>query len=137
MLSRIATIIALPVLLVAATLGTSGSAHATPTELHFQLVKSDPAGDTVVGQAPAAVKLWFSQEPEIEGARVRVMGPDEVLVTMGDVHQDEADKTLVSAAILGELQPGTQTVIWRAMGRDGHVVTGEFTFSYDTATDTR
>lgn len=137
MLSRIATVIALPIFLVAATLGAWGTAHATPTELHFQLVKSEPAVDTVVGQAPDAVKLWFSQEPEIEGARVRVMGPDEVLVTMGDVHQDEADKTLVSAAILGEMQPGTQTVIWRAMGRDGHVVTGEFTFSYDTATDTR
>lgn len=137
MLSRIATVIALPVLLVAATLGTSETAHATPTELHFQLVKSDPAGDTVIGEAPAAVRLWFSQEPEIEGARVRIMGPDEVLVAMSDVHQDETDKTLVSAAILGELQPGTQTVIWRAMGRDGHVVTGEFTFSYDTATDTR
>lgn len=136
MLRHLTAILALPIIVAAGTLGTAGTVHATNAELHFKLVKSDPASDTILGEAPEAVRLWFSQEPQMEGAKVRIMGPDEALVTMSDVHQNDADKNLVSADILAELQPGTHTVMWRAMGLDGHIVSGEFTFSYNTATDT-
>ena len=137
MLRRLAAILALSIIVAAGTLGAAGTAHATNAEIHFELVKSDPESDAIIGEAPEAVRLWFSQEPQTAGARVRIMGPDEALVTTSDVHQNDADKNLVSADILSELQPGTHTVMWRAMGPDGHIISGEFTFSYDTTTETQ
>lgn len=137
MLGRIATAIALPILVTATTHGVDSAAHPTDSGVHFELIRSDPGDEAMIDEVPSQVRLWFSEEPQAHGARVRLMGPDEALVSMGDVERDAEDEKLVTAAIIGEIQSGSYTVIWRAMGRDGHVVSGEFTFSYHAAMNTR
>ena len=70
------------------------------------------------------------------GARIRVIDPRGEPVRMAPVEQDREDPKLVHAAIQGLVAAGPSKVVWRAMAADGHVVTGEFTFTIAAAEGT-
>jgi methionine-rich copper-binding protein CopC len=104
---------------------------------HFQLVKSETGEASMLEQAPTSIRLWFSQVPQMGGARIRVIDPEGEPVRMGPVEQDDEDPKLVHASIEGSFAAGQSKVVWRAMAADGHVVTGEFTFTIRAADPTR
>lgn len=119
-----------PALAVAVTLAAVAiPAPAAPHLRHFELRRSMPAADTALDASPERIQLWFSQEPQTEGARIRLVDGTGELVELGPTAVVPDTATSLRAAVPTVLAPGPYTVHWRAMARDGHVVTGEIPFS--------
>ncbi|MEE8477552.1 MAG: copper resistance CopC family protein [Gemmatimonadales bacterium] len=103
--------------------------------LHIRLVKSFPTEDQVVHQAPADIQLWFSQVPELSLTKVRLLGPEDVTVTVAKAVATDDVKS-VKLAIVDSLPEGTYSVTWQTASPDGHKVRGEYAFTYSpTPTD--
>ena len=120
-------------LAVALLPGATASGDAESTPLHFELRASVPAADSVLAAAPARVQLWFSQEPQLEGARIRIVDGGGDLVEMGPTAPVPDTATSLRADVRGAMGPGPYVVHWRAMARDGHLVTGEIPFEVAAA----
>ncbi len=131
LMRRVATIAVVSALALAVLALRTPAAHATA--FHFYLVKSMPDKEVVLEAAPAEIKLWFSEEAQKAGTSIRLVGPDEALVELADVLRSDEDATLVTAKVTGRIPPGVSKVVWRAMGRDGHIVRGEYTFTVHSA----
>jgi methionine-rich copper-binding protein CopC len=115
--------------LIFLALGASSTAQADDVSVfHFALSKSMPEADAVVA-SPSEVKLWFTQAPQEGTTSIRVLGGDAEPIHTADVVQDAEDGSIFSVALHGTLAPGQYTVAWRALGEDGHVVRGDFSFS--------
>lgn len=112
---------------LAIALGTAPTSSAI-TDLHFALSKSMPEADSSI-QSPTAVKLWFTEAPELSTVSIRLVNGGGDLVAAGDVEQDEQDAKSFSIALEFALATGPYTVSWRAIGEDGHAVRGDFTFA--------
>lgn len=95
---------------------------------HFDLARSAPVADSMVHAAPAELRLWFTEEPQDGTTAVRVMNAAEEMIPTGDVTVDPEDGTSFSIPFTAPVEAGRYTVTWRAMGPDGHVVTGDFGF---------
>lgn len=110
-------------------LGAPTAAHAEgPALPHFALSKSSPeAGSTV--KAPDEVRLWFSQVPQEGTTSIRLLNAAEELIHTSDVAQSSDDPKSFAVSLHAPLPPGAYTVVWRAMGADGHVVRGDFSFT--------
>ena len=105
------------------------SARAEGTGLfHFELSKSAPEAGAEVG-SPSEIRLWFTQVPQDATTSIRLIDGAGDAVHTSDVMQDDEDGQQFSVMIHGQLPSGEYTVAWRAMGEDGHVVRGDFTFS--------
>src|SRR2546430_2571407 len=92
---------------------------------HPQLVTASPEPGAIAPQAPRAVTLAFSEDAIARASSVRVTGPQGA-VRAGRLGAGTLHGTL--SARLGALRPGIYRVRWSAVGRDGHVVSGDFAF---------
>jgi len=101
------------------------SAWASPFHLH--LLKSSPQANATVAAAPDSIRLSFSQTPEIKVTTVTVTGPGNASVALAPLAS--ADSATVVAGVKGKMSPGTYTVVWRTMAKDGHVARGNFAFT--------
>ena len=106
---------------------------ARATALHFHLVKSMPRTEAMLETAPTEIKLWFSEEPQEGATSLRLVGPGDEMVELGEVARSKDDASMVFAKVSGQVPMGVSKIMWRAMGRDGHVVRGEYTFSVHSA----
>ncbi len=107
------------------------AAVLTPTGLgvlHLHLTRSEPFSKQVLAAPPAEVRLWFSETPEAALTSISLLRPDSTRVPLDSVRA--VDDSSVSAAVKGEMDPGTYTVLWRTSSNDGHVVRGRFSFAY-------
>jgi methionine-rich copper-binding protein CopC len=96
---------------------------------HAELMRADPAIDSVVANAPTQVQLWFSEQPELRFSEVRVVDQAGRPVDRGDLRADPADPLSVIVG-LNSLSPGSYTVSWKALSAvDGHVTRGVFVFT--------
>jgi len=125
MLSKL---IAIPVLLGSLTVASPVVAPDPP--MHLDLQKSSPEADAMVHEL-GAIELWFTEEPQENSVSIRLTNSDGDLVETGEVTHGEEDASF-GAVLTDDLTTGTYTVAWRAMGSDGHVVRGDFTFSFMT-----
>lgn len=96
--------------------------------LHLRLVKSAPRDGEVVSTLPTEIRLWFSQKPEVGLTTVRLLREDSSQVELGKVARTD-DSTSVKAALDAALVPGTYTVSWRSVSKDGHAVRGSYHFN--------
>ncbi len=99
--------------------------------LHLRLTKSFPAKDQVVTAAPDSLQLWFSQKTDIKLTRAILVGPDSQRVAVSKAVRAPDDEKSVIIRVEGELVPENYTIMWQAGSPDGHIVKGEFGFSYD------
>ncbi len=106
---------------------------AMPADLHLRLERAEPAVDGEITAAPDAIRLYFSQEPQIKLTTVKLTDGSGAEVQVGDAMAVGGDGKVVAAAVKGEMKPGKYTVVWRTMAKDGHVVRGEFAFSLRAA----
>lgn len=105
-----------------------GLALACAAHAHTKLTESTPAADATVAP-PQAIELEF-------GGDVRLTA-----VTLTDAagtakHIDAVPTAVASKfslAIHEPLAPGTYKVVWRAVGGDTHIVSGEFSFTVTAA----
>ncbi|HET7565228.1 MAG TPA: copper resistance protein CopC [Gemmatimonadaceae bacterium] len=100
-----------------------------PLLAHTHLVKSAPAAKSRLAAPPDAIRLWFSEAPEVAFTRVVLMGPAGNTIATGKVTQDPANHLLLSVAIPTTLAPGQYTVSWSTAAADGHPSRGTFTFT--------
>ncbi len=106
---------------------------APQPEFHFKLLGATPKNESVLDAPPTSIELWFSEEPDMAGTRIRLIDHHDEMVELGKVMQDAEDPTVIHASIDGDASHGGYTIYWRGMAKDGHVVTGEVTFEVETS----
>jgi methionine-rich copper-binding protein CopC len=92
---------------------------------HTALSSSVPAKGAVV-ESPTALTLEFGAEVKL--ARVQIVPADGESLTLPLDRGAPPSKKMV-VTVPKPLVPGKHTVKWRAVADDGHVMTGDFTFS--------
>jgi methionine-rich copper-binding protein CopC len=112
-------------LVVAATTTVTVLAGAR-SAFHLHLVKSAPAASATVPTSPESIRLWFSQSPELAVTTVKVTGPGSAAVALAPLAS--GDSALVIAPVKTAMAPGSYSVAWRTMAKDGHVIRGTFSF---------
>ena len=106
----------------------SAASPAEHDSLHLSLIKSAPAADNTVA-ALDEVRLWFSEEPQEGATSIRLVDSSGELVETEKVKAEEDDSTIFHSALTAHAMPGVYRVVWRTMAADGHVVSGDFSFS--------
>ena len=103
-------------------------ASAEGSAEHFGLSRSAPEdGATVAGLEE--VRMWFTQVPQEGSLSARVVDADGELVKTPAAKQDASDGKVFAVELTDGLPAGSYTVAWRGIGRDGHVVRGDFGFT--------
>ena len=101
-----------------------GLAFALAAHAHTQLKGSSPAAAASVA-APTAVQLEFAGDVRLTSV--------QLTDSAGAAKQLDAVPTEVASTfslpIHGLLAPGAYKVVWRAVGGDTHIVSGEFSFT--------
>lgn len=111
--------------LLAILSGTAGTAGAV---YHLRLEKSAPARDQPMTGAPAEVRLWFSEKPELRLSTITLVRSDSSEVKLGKVHATDDPKS-IAAAVSESLAPGAYLVKWKTASRDGHPIRGSYPFA--------
>lgn len=114
--------------LLLAALVLSGSAAPIHTGRHLHLLRSDPAANDTVHVAPHAVRLWFSQRPELAITSIKLATAGGAAVALSAVTRDTSADAPVVAAVAGAVAPGSYVVTWRTTAMDGHPATGQIPF---------
>ena len=105
-----------------------GFAVAVAAHAHTPLKASSPAADASVA-APTAVDLTF-------GGDVRLTSVSLTDSAGAAKHLDAVPTAIASTfslAVHEPLAPGAYKVVWRAVGGDTHIITGEFGFTVTAA----
>ena len=116
------TTIITPALLITALLSP------VPALAHAILVKSQPAKDETVSQAPKQIDLWFNDAVRSEYKALAVIDSSGKRVDNHDVEQTLTDGSHIHATV-SNLAAGTYTVRYRVVSEDTHIVTGKFEFT--------
>jgi methionine-rich copper-binding protein CopC len=101
---------------------------------HAGYVRSIPAADAVIAEAPETLQIWFSQELfRRQGEnRIEVHAPDGQRIDLDDAAIDDDDRRLMAVSLPADLPPGQYSVRWRTLSsEDGHEGRGEFVFTVD------
>ena len=99
-----------------------------PALAHAILVKSQPAKDETVSQAPKQIDLWFNDAVRSEYKALAVIDSSGKRVDNHDVEQTLTDGSHIHATV-SNLATGTYTVRYRVVSEDTHIVTGKFEFT--------
>ena len=95
---------------------------------HMRLLRSTPAADATIAASPDAIRLWFSEAVDAKGSTVTVKGADGAVVALAPLSREGAKDAPLVAPLAKPVSAGTYTVTWKGMSRDGHVVSGAYTF---------
>src|SRR6185437_2438508 len=104
---------------------------ALPTLLfaHARLTKSTPSANERVLNSPDAVRLWFSEAPELAFTKTTLLAADSSEIKLGTVQRIPGERLGVSATVGAPLGAGTYTVVWQVAAADGHPSRGHFRFT--------
>jgi methionine-rich copper-binding protein CopC len=117
------------IFLTAALVFAVGAAGAAAANVfHFALSRSAPTADATV-PPPEEVRLWFTQAPQDNSVRIRILNAAGEPLATTDPTVDPENTMAVSVKPRAPLSAGSYTVSWRGVGDDGHAVTGDFGFS--------
>jgi methionine-rich copper-binding protein CopC len=97
-------------------------------QAHTDLVSTSPAADSVTEVPPAFISVTFSEPPITEGAAIVLSDVAGNEIPVGEVTFDGAKMSVASPP---DLPPSEYKVTWRVSAQDGHVLTGEFNFTYN------
>ncbi len=110
--------------LLSLTTMTCGWAHAF-------IDHTDPVVGGAVKQAPADVRLWYTQGLEPAFSRVQVFDAAGQEVDKKDVHLDAKNNHLLIVSLPAGLGAGTYKVVWRVVSVDTHTTEGSFKFQVE------
>ncbi len=95
---------------------------------HARLVKSIPAKQAVLAQAPTQIQLWFNEPLEARFSQVSVWNAAGQQVHKGAIQGDPQDtKKLIIP--LPALDMGLYTVKYRVLSVDSHLIENQFSFT--------
>ena len=92
-----------------------------------ELERSTPGYGDVLTAAPARARLTFSEPMELTGARLSLSDGRNRARALARPVFESPDHRTVAVALPG-IPPGTYTLTWFFLGRDGHVMGGEVAF---------
>lgn len=102
---------------------------------HATLLRSEPADNAVLPEAPREVRLWFSEavSPEFSTAQILDINGQPIKISGIRVDPTEAELMILS---LPELPSGLYSVRWKVLSEaDGHFTQGLFVFGVGEAVD--
>ena len=102
--------------------------YAGETLAHASLAKSDPPSRGALAQAPAELRLWFSEQIEPGYAQLSVQDEHESTLVAGKGTVSKDDSRLVTLK-LHPLAPGKYTVRYKVLSVVGHAVNSSYVFS--------
>ena len=109
------------------------TAFPSAARAHPALVSSVPARDATLTAAPRTLHLTFNEPVELALSQLTLEGPGDVAVALGKLGRPADSTRVIVAAIEPALPGGRYTVKWRAAGKDGHAVRGEYSFVVSVA----
>lgn len=95
---------------------------------HAIMVRSNPAKDSVITEAPKQIDVWFNDKVGSEYKALAVIDSAGQRVDNKDAQQEAFDQSHLFATV-PNLAPGTYTVRYRVVSIDTHIVTGKFQFT--------
>ena len=110
-------------LILALVFGLTGGAALA----HAHLTAETPEAHATV-TAPRQLVLQFSEDLELAFSGVDLSGPGAAAVRLGTGTLSHNDTTL-TVPIEGALAPGTYTVNWHVLSKDGHRMHGTYSFT--------
>ncbi len=119
---------------IAPLLMTVAGSRAYAGGRHLALVKSSPANAATLSKSPKAIELWFSQKPNLKLTRIVLTSAKHDTLHLQSPALADTSGKRISSAIPTPLAMGTYDVSWRTLSRDGHAVTGKFSFTIDSVT---
>lgn len=98
-------------------------------EAHTELRGATPAAGAVLNVVPRAIRLDFTEVPELAFTRIQVIGPGGKGVALGTLGYASDSRRSVVDSIKGPLQPGEYVVDWQTAGDDSHPVRDRYRFT--------
>jgi copper transport protein len=95
---------------------------------HAHLERSDPGADARLSAAPTALRLWFSEAPELALSTVTLLDSAGSTVALGAAERGADGPRSLRIPIGRALTPGLYKVRWRVAAADGHPSSGTFAF---------
>lgn len=96
---------------------------------HAILLRSDPAKDSLLRQAPSQVRMWFSEDLNPVLTTAVVINAASQRVDNNDAHISPADPREMDVTLHPHLQPSVYIVLYRTHSADdGHILRGSFLF---------
>ncbi len=93
---------------------------------HANLLRAEPAPNSVLNKAPAEIRMWFSEPLEDQFSKINLRDKEGNILNTPPTVIDPDDPTQMSI-IPGELPDGLYTVVWRALSSaDGHPTLGSY-----------
>jgi methionine-rich copper-binding protein CopC len=105
-----------------------GLASMGTASAHTRLLASVPGDGQVVSAAPTELRLNFNEALEPRFSRVEISGADGQPVAAGPLRMTDDGQHSAIVPVTA-LPSGRYQVSWSAMGRDGHRMKGQFSFS--------
>ena len=89
---------------------------------------ADPKVGATINTSPDRVRIWFDSELEPDFSTIMVHNAESTMVNNKDGRVNPSDATLLEVSV-PRLPPGKYRVIWRVVARDGHLTSGDYSFS--------
>lgn len=115
--------------------GIGMALSALPASAHANLERTTPASGAILDIAPSEVTLVFSEAVDVTLGRVVVVAPDGQQVQLGKPEL-RTNGTVVAARLGADVGEGTFVVSYRVVSADGHPISGGFSFSIGTPSQT-
>jgi copper transport protein len=102
---------------------------------HANLVRAEPAANSIHPTAPTSILLVFSEALEPAGSNIELLGADGQPLPTARATVESAAPTNLRLT-LPPLAPGLYTVTWKALSTvDGHLTTGVYAFGVGEEAD--
>ena len=95
---------------------------------HIKASKTSPEDGATLSGPVRTLRVWFNREPDVSLSKLELEGPAGPMKVEGLHTMGEKD---LMARVSGRMPDGAYTARWQAAGDDGHVLTGEWTFTID------
>ena len=103
---------------------------ATAAFAHLKVSNTSPEDGATLSGPVRTLRVWFNQEPDVPLSKLELEGPAGSMNVEGLHTMGEKD---LMARVTGRMPDGSYTARWRTAGDDGHVLTGEWSFTIDRA----
>ncbi|MGK5741351.1 copper resistance CopC/CopD family protein [Micromonospora sp. URMC 103] len=127
--ARVATRLAVVLLLATGGLVTNLASTAQPAYAHASLLETSPVNGEVLASPPAEVRLRFNEAVSFNERSIQLLDTNAEKLTIGTPGHVDGKANTVRVSLPTDLAEGTYVLAWRVTSADSHVVSSALTFS--------
>lgn len=101
-------------------------AFATIAFASIEAKQTLPEDGAVSSKPVRSLRVWFSEEPNVEASKIELQGPNGPLDVTGLHTMGEKD---LMGRVVGAMPDGEYTAKWTASGDDGEALEGSWSFT--------